>query len=88
VANIIQDYQFGKLIGEETPDFVSCYGASQQFILPNTQITVSFPKGQFIRPNGDPTPQSVKPDYEVEDNISDGKDDVLEYTLNIIKKEN
>jgi C-terminal processing protease CtpA/Prc len=86
VANIIQDYKFGKLIGEETPDFISAYGGTQQFNLPNTQITVSFPKGQFIRPSGDPTPQSVKPDYKVEDNTTDGKDEILEYTLALIKK--
>jgi hypothetical protein len=88
VANIIQDYHLGKLIGEETPDFVSAYGATQQFNLPNTQIAVSFPKGQFIRPSGDETPQSVKPDYKVEDNTSDGKDEILEYTLDLIKKKN
>jgi len=86
VANIIQDYQFGKLIGEETPDFISAYGATQQFNLPNTQITVSFPKGQFIRPNGDATPQSVKPDYKVEDNSSDGKDEMLNYAIELIDK--
>lgn len=86
VANIIQDYRFGKLIGEETPDFISAYGATQQFTLPNTQIAVSFPKGQFIRPSGDETPQSVKPDYQVDDNTSDGKDEILEYTLDLIKK--
>ncbi|HVO75396.1 MAG TPA: S41 family peptidase, partial [Ignavibacteriaceae bacterium] len=87
VANIIQDYQFGKLIGEETPDFISAYGGTQQFNLPNTQIAVSFPKGQFIRPSGDETPQCVKPDYKVEDNTSEGKDEILEYTLDLIKKE-
>jgi len=86
VANIIQDYWFGKLIGEETPDFISAYGATQQFTLPNTQIAVSFPKGQFIRPSGDETPQSVKPDYKVEDNTSDGKDEILNYTLDLIKR--
>jgi hypothetical protein len=84
VAGIIKDYQLGKLIGEETPDFVSGYGASQEFILPNTQIAVTFPKAK----GGDAAPQSVKPDYEVEDDNSDGKDDILEYTLDLIKKKN
>jgi len=86
VANIIQDYQLGKLIGEETPDFVSAYGATQQFNLPNTQTAVSFPKGQFIRPSGDATPQSVKPDYKVEDNVSAGKDEILDYAIELIDK--
>lgn len=87
VASIIKDYQLGKLIGEETPDFISSYGAIQQFNLPNTQIAVSFPKGLFIRPSGDATPQNVKPDYKVEDNTSDGKDEILDYTVELIVKE-
>jgi len=87
VASIIQDYQLGKLIGEDTPDFLSSYGATQQFSLPNTQIAVSFPKGLFIRSSGDVTPQSVKPDYEVEDITPNGKDEILEYTLDLIRKE-
>ncbi len=86
VASIIKDYQIGKLIGEETPDFVSAYGATQQFNLPNTHIVVSFPKGQFIRPSGDTKPQSVMPDYKVGDKTSDGKDEMLEYTLQLIQK--
>lgn len=88
VASIIKDYNMGKLIGETTPDFVSAYGATQQFYLPNTQIAVSYPKGLFIRPSGDTIPQSVYPDYQVEDNLSDGKDEVLGYTLDLISKEN
>jgi hypothetical protein len=87
VASIIKDYQLGRLIGEETPDFVSAYGATQQFTLPNTHIAVSFPKGLFIRPSGDPTPQSVKPDYKVDDNVSNGKDEMLEYAIKLIAKE-
>jgi hypothetical protein len=84
VASIIKDYKLGKLIGEETPDFVSSYGATQQFSLPNTQIAVTFPKGHFIRVSGDATPQSVVPDYQVEDNTSDGKDNILQYTIGLI----
>jgi C-terminal processing protease CtpA/Prc len=83
VAGIIKDHRLGELIGEETPDFVSGYGASQHFILPNTQIAVTFPKAK----GGDAAPHSVKPDYKVEDNTSDGKDEILEYTLDLIKKE-
>lgn len=88
VANVIQDYRLGKLIGEETPDFISFYGATQQFNLPYTQLAVTYPKGLLIRPNGDTTPQSVFPDYKVEDNASDGKDEILEHTLDLIKKKN
>ena len=86
VASMIEDYKLGKLIGEETPDFVSCYGSTHQFILPNTQIMVTYPMSYFIRVSGDATPQSVKPDYEVEDNNSNGKDVILQYTLDLIKK--
>jgi C-terminal processing protease CtpA/Prc len=88
VASIIEDYKLGKLIGEETPDFVSFYGGTQQFKLPNTQLEVTFPKGLFIRPSGDTTPQSVKPDYKVEDNMSTDKDEILNYTLDLVRKGN
>ncbi|MGD0338145.1 MAG: S41 family peptidase [Bacteroidota bacterium] len=86
VASVIQDYRLGKLIGEETPDFVSFYGGTHQFNLPNTQLAVTYPKGLMIRPNGDTTPRSIIPDYIVEDNMSTDKDEILDYTLETIAK--
>jgi C-terminal processing protease CtpA/Prc len=86
VASIIQDYKLGKLIGEETAELSSNYGAAHQFKLPNTQLIVMYPKAFIIRPNGDTSLCGVKPDYYVEDNIFTDKDEVLEYILDLIKK--
>ncbi len=87
VAAIIQDYKFGEIIGEETSDEVTSYSAMHVFKLPNTQISVSYPKGFMVRPNGDTTPRGVVPDHIVLDDLSTDKDEVLEYTLKLIEDE-
>lgn len=84
VAAIIQDYKFGEIIGEETSDEVTSYSAMHVFKLPNTQISVSYPKGFMVRPNGDTTPRGVVPDHIVLDDLSTDKDEVIEYTLKLI----
>jgi C-terminal processing protease CtpA/Prc len=86
VASIIQDYKLGKLIGEETAELPTNYGATHQFKLPNTQFNVMYPKAFLIRPNGDTSFSGVIPDYTLEENTFTEKDEVLEYTLSMIKK--
>ena len=81
VAAIIQDYDFGIIIGEETAEEQSSYAAFHIFNLPNTQRSVAYPKAYFIRPNGDTTPRGIVPDYIVYDDIFTEKDEILEYTL-------
>jgi C-terminal processing protease CtpA/Prc len=85
-AATIQDYRFGKLIGEETPDIPSFYGGTHQFKLPNTQWPVTYPKAYIIRPNGDISLKGVIPDYKDEDNIFTPEDEILDYTLKLIKE--
>ncbi len=87
VAAIIQDYKFGEIIGEETSDEVTSYGAMHVFKLPNTQISVSYPKGFMVRPNGDTTPRGVVPNHIVYDDLHTDKDEVLEYTLKLIEED-
>ena len=84
-AAIIQDHQFGKIIGEETAEEVTTYSASHVFKLPNTQITVQYPKGYSVRPSGDDTLRGVVPDRVVEENIFTDEDEILEYTVNLIE---
>lgn len=85
VAAIIQDYKFGEIIGEETSEEVSSYVASHVFKLPNTQITVQYPKGFAVRPSGDATLRGVVPDQVVYENEFTDKDEILEYTLKVIE---
>jgi hypothetical protein len=84
VAAIIQDYDFGIIIGEETAEEQSSYAAFHFFNLPKTQWPVAYPKAYFIRPNGDSAPRGVVPDYVVHEDIFSDKDEVLEYALKTI----
>lgn len=65
VAATVQDYGFGTILGEETSDLATTYGAMERFSLPRTGISVGFPKARLIRPNGDLKPRGVVPDVAV-----------------------
>lgn len=53
VAAIVQDYDFGEVIGESTADFATTFGAMESFNLEHSGIQVGFPKAHIIRPSGD-----------------------------------
>ena len=81
VAAMIQNYGFGKLIGEQTSPLMSAN--ARQFKLPNTQMTVSFSEAYY----GDTSLiNGVIPEYKISDDILTEKDEILDYTLNLIKK--
>lgn len=65
VASIVQDYGFGTVLGEETADLASTYGAMESFTLPNTGIEVGYPKAYILRPNGDARSRGVIPDIVI-----------------------
>jgi C-terminal processing protease CtpA/Prc len=84
-AAIVQDYGFGRIIGEPTSDLATTYGASENFTLPNTRLQVSFPKAHIVRPNGDRRVQGVTPDFLIVTPIVQGADDpVLTEALRIV----
>jgi hypothetical protein len=85
-AAMIQDYGFGKLVGEQTADIPTTFGSAQNFKLPNTQIIVTYPKALTIRPNGDMSSNGTIPDYKIEDNIFTPEDEILNYILKLIKE--
>ena len=81
VPAMIQHYGFGKLIGEQTAPLTDAN--ARQFKLPNTQLTVMFPEafyGDSSMANG------VIPDYLINDDILTEKDEILDYTLQLIKE--
>ena len=87
VAALVQDYDFGTILGEETSDLASTYGAMETFTLPRTGIVVGFPKAQIVRPNGDPTTRGVVPDTAIETPvIQAASDPVLEQALVIVRE--
>ncbi len=84
-AAMIQDYGFGTLIGETTADVPTNYGSIHQFDLPNTKIAVSYPKARVVRPNGDMEFKGTEPDILVERNVFSDTDEILDFTIDLIK---
>lgn len=86
VAAIVQDYDFGTVLGEETNDLATTYGAMERFNLPHTGISVGYPKAFIVRPSGDDTVRGVVPDVTIETPLVETADDpVLRKALAHIK---
>ncbi len=77
VAALMQDYGFAKILGEETADLATTYGAMETFKLPRTGIDVGFPKALIIRPNGSLAARGVIPDTPIETPLVEGNEDVV-----------
>ena len=86
-AAMVQDFGFGTLVGETTADVATTYGAVHQFSLPNSKIAITYPKALIVRPNGDEKPKGVTPDHLVNENLFTKKDEILEFTMELIKGE-
>ncbi len=65
VAALAQDYGFAEILGEETSDLATTYGAMETFTLKETGIDVGFPKAHIIRPNGGTDARGVIPDTAI-----------------------
>lgn len=80
VPGMIQQHKYGKLIGEQTSPLMSAN--ARQFKLPNTQMTVYFSEAYY----GDSSfVNGVIPDYLISDDILTEKDEILDYTLQLIR---
>lgn len=87
VAALAQDYGFATILGEETSDLATTFGAMEQFTLTRTGIDVGFPKAQIIRVSGDERPRGVVPDIAIDTPIPEPKSDpVLQTALDIASK--
>lgn len=88
VAAMAQDYHFATILGEETSDLATTYGAMEHFNLTNSGIIVGFPKAFIVRPNGDQTIRGVVPDYIIETPLIESENDpVLNEAINFIERE-
>lgn len=65
VAATVQDYGFGTVLGEETSDLATTYGAMEEFTLSRTGVTVGFPKARIVRPSGSLDDRGVVPDIAI-----------------------
>ncbi len=87
VAALVQDYGLGEVLGEETSDMATTYGAMETFDLPRTGVKVGYPKALIIRPNGDRTARGVTPDIAIPSPIAPtAEDEVLKRALAIVRK--
>ncbi|MDZ4371791.1 MAG: S41 family peptidase [Phenylobacterium sp.] len=85
VAALIQDYDFGEIVGEETADTPTTYASVLSFDLPSG-VTVTYPKSRIVRPNGDERLTGVRPDMPLErEPIATATDQVLERTLALVR---
>jgi C-terminal processing protease CtpA/Prc len=75
VAALAQDAKFATILGEETSDLATTYGAMEQFTLPRTSIEVGFPKAHIVRPSGDTAARGVVPDIAIPTPLLESKDD-------------
>ncbi|SEH12986.1 Peptidase family S41 [Sphingopyxis sp. YR583] len=86
VAALVQDYGFGKVIGEETADVASNYASVQHFTLPGTGIVVTYPKSHFLRPNGKDEVEGVVPHLPFATHqIATSEDSVLDAAFKIVR---
>jgi C-terminal processing protease CtpA/Prc len=86
VAALMQDYGFAKVLGEETSDLATSYGAMEQFTLSRTGIDIGYPKAFIIRPSGNVAARGVVPDLSIRTPlVESGKDEVLEHALALVK---
>ena len=84
VAALAQDNRFATILGEETSDLATTYGAMEQFTLSRTGTLVGFPKAMIIRANGNLAPRGVVPDIAIPTPIvEDRTDPVLSHALEI-----
>lgn len=77
VAALSQDYGLATVLGEETSDLATSYGASESFSLSRTGIEVKLPKAYLIRPSGNTDARGVVPDIAIETPIVEGTNDAV-----------
>ena len=81
----IQDYGFGKIVGEETAEHPNLLASIFTYNLPTTKIPVSISKGKIYRVNGIDNGKGVLPDIVIRDHLLDETDEILEGLLKQIK---
>jgi C-terminal processing protease CtpA/Prc len=87
VAALVQDFGFGTVIGEETSDLATTYGAMETFALSRTGIVVGYPKARIIRPNGSLIGRGAVPDIAIETPVVEGVDDpVLQRAIEVARR--
>lgn len=85
-AALIQDYKFGKIVGEETGDVPTLHASQFSYALPQTNILVKIPKSYIVRVNKSEKLEGVMPDIYIQDHLLDDTDEILDGLLKLLKK--
>ena len=86
VAALMQDLDIATIMGEETADLPTTYGAVERFSLPNSGASIVYPKAYMVRPSGSEEVRGVVPEYPIAPNpIGEKRDLMLETALTQIR---
>ena len=86
VAALMQDLDIATIMGEETADLPTTYGAVERFSLPNSGASIVYPKAYMVRPSGSEEVRGVVPEYPIAPNpIGEKRDLMLEAALTQIR---
>lgn len=82
IAALMQDLEIATILGEETADVPTTYGAVESFTLPNSGASIIYPKAYMVRPSGDESTRGVVPDFVIAPNpVGSAHDVMLETAL-------
>lgn len=82
IAAMMQDTGIATIMGEETADVPTTYGAVESFALPNSGATIIYPKAYMVRPSGLEEVRGVVPDFLIAPAaIGSPRDTMLEIAL-------
>lgn len=85
-AALIQDYGFGRILGEETADVPTSFASIFPYTLPGSAMSVDLAKSHFIRPGGDQRVRGVIPDTQLARQVvGSPQDTMLESALEVIR---
>ena len=77
VAALLQDLDIATLMGEETADLATTYGAVESFTLPHSGVSITYPKAYMVRPSGSEEVRGVVPDFLIAPNPVGAARDVM-----------
>ncbi len=79
VAALMQDLGIATVLGEETADLPTTYGAVESFDLPRSGATITYPKAYMVRPSGSEAVRGVVPDIAIAPNpVGESRDLMLD----------
>ncbi|WP_338245011.1 S41 family peptidase [Aurantiacibacter hainanensis] len=82
IGALMQDLGIATILGEETSDPPTTYGAVESFELPHSGASIIYPKAYMVRHSGDESARGVVPDFVIAPNpVGSGDDVMLETAL-------